>query len=169
MGSLQQIDDGIMDTDPAVVKQWLEKCGHLGFKLAKARLFSSNMQSGIKATGLQSLCIVGVDFLSTGTRQEVFHSSGTLSSLRLRLKRCCRISQSWSTQAFRTLGLMPSGPAALFQLNHSSCLLAWLLEKDGQWWGGGGGGVVLSVVRGGIGEFVLLSVVGGEGIKGYAE
>ena len=55
---------------------------------------------------------------------------GIFSWRRLRLKRCCRILHSLSTQAFRTLGPMPSGPAALFWRRLSSCFLTWLRKTD---------------------------------------
>ena len=48
--------------------------------------------------------------------------------LRLRLKRCWKIPHSSSAQAFRTLGLTPCGPVALFQFRPPSCLFTWLLE-----------------------------------------
>ena len=49
--------------------------------------------------------------------------------LRLRLKRCCTIPHRWSAQAFRTLGLIPPRPVALFW---QFLQLPWLLETDRQ-------------------------------------
>lgn len=133
-------------------------------KWTKTSLSSTFMQCDVKAPGLYSLSTVVFDFLGTGTRQKVFQTLKvpfSLSRLRLRLKKCCSSQQSWPMQAFRTLELMPSGPAALVRLSLSNCLLTWQLETNRQRWDGGGVGVVLSCVRGVRGESVFLSA-GGE-------
>ena len=41
----------------------------------------------VRATGLKWLGSLGCDVFGTGTTQEVFHSAGTRSRLRLRLKK----------------------------------------------------------------------------------
>lgn len=65
----------------------------------------------------------GIVFLGTGTRQDVFHSTGIFSWLRLRLKRYHRIADSCLAQVLRTLWLIWSGIAALPFWSLSSCLL----------------------------------------------
>ena len=55
------------------------------------RAASQVMMCDVRATGLESLRTEGEGFLGTGTRQDVFHSTGTLPWLRLRLKMCCRM------------------------------------------------------------------------------
>ena len=70
----------------------------------------------------------------------------TFSWLRLRLKRCCGILHSWSAQAFRTLGLIPSRPAALF------CAVSPAVSSPSCWYrqsGGGGRGDAVFPDRGG--------------------
>ena len=63
------------------------------------------------------------DTNSIGTRS-VFYSTRTFFWLRMMLKSCYRIPNSWSAQAFRTLGLTPPGPAALFWFRLSSGFFA---------------------------------------------
>lgn len=50
--------------------------------------------------------------MATGTSQEVFHSVGTFSWVRLRLKRWARVVDSCLAQVLSAFGLIPSGSAA---------------------------------------------------------
>lgn len=45
--------------------------------------------------------------MATGTRQEVFHSVGTFSWVRLRLKRWARVVDSCLAQVLSAFGLIP--------------------------------------------------------------
>ncbi|XP_013763248.1 mitofusin-1 [Pundamilia nyererei] len=60
----------------------------------------------------------------TGTRQDVFQSDG------LMLKIQCRTPESWEAQHLRTLGLTPSGPAALLEWSLPSPLWMSSAERD---------------------------------------
>lgn len=78
--------------------------------------------------------------MATGTRQEVFHSVGTFTWIRLRLKRWARIVDSWLAQVLSAFGLIPSGPAALPWWSLSSCLLTFpVVKASGRIEGGGNG------------------------------
>ena len=92
----------------------------------------------VRATGLKSFGVLGRPFYGTGTTQDVFQSVGTFFSLRERLKRCLNTP---------TLGLMSSGPLALFVLILVSFLLTWLVLMVGVV-DAGVAGVVGGVVRG---------------------
>ncbi|MCJ8747619.1 hypothetical protein PDJAM_G00155590, partial [Pangasius djambal] len=61
---------------------------------------------------------------------DVFHSCGTLPSLRLIVKMNSTIPHSWSAQDLRSLALMPSGPAAFLAFIFLSAALSWSLMRD---------------------------------------
>ena len=98
----------------------------------------------VKATGLKSLSTLVCGFFGMGMRQDVFHSAGTFPSWRLRLKRCCRGSPSYTAHALKSgtdsimAGCFPRAQSPQFSCD--------LVRRDGRGKGGGsvwspGGGV----------------------------
>lgn len=78
------------------------------------------------------------DLWHWNSTQEVFHSSGTLSRLRLRLKICSTTWHSCSAQSLSSLELIPSGPAAFLIFVFFSWLLTWSAVRQICGWSGVG-------------------------------
>lgn len=79
---------------------------------------------------------LGCGVLRTGAMQDVFHTSRTLSILRLRFKMCRKSPQSWCGQSWSSLELMSSGPRPFIVLIFLSSLpLTWfiVIRRGGLW------------------------------------
>ena len=75
----------------------------------------------VSATGRRLFIDLMGDFFGTGTMQEVFLVGGILHWARDWLKMTQSLEHSCSVQCFKMLGLIPSGPAALFGFVLWSC------------------------------------------------
>ena len=98
---MQQVDDSNMHPHRRLIGKLkrVQRRFHLWSKLGHRTFLTC-------ATGLKLMRPNGVAFFGSGTKQDVFQSTTTLSCIRRRLKMCCRMPVSWEAQDFRTLWLI---------------------------------------------------------------